>query len=206
MELIKILIVDDHPIVREGLKLILELEKQFEIIDEASNGMEALKLMKENSYDLIFLDIFMPIMNGIEFLEEKNNRGNETSVIILTTSDDKETIEKAMNLGAKGFMLKDTTRGEMLQTVYAVLRGEVFVSTEVKEILAHKNSNALLTEKEMLVLGKVVKGAASKEIAIDMGITERTVKAHLTNIYRKLEVNSRIEAVALAIKRKLVEH
>ena len=213
MKPIKVLVVDDHPIVREGLKLIFETTDEIWIEDEATNGIEALDFIGHRKYDIILLDIQMPIMNGLEFLHEKEKLRNETSVIILTTADDLETIQKAMTFGVKGFLLKDASRYEMIETVLKTAKGEIVISPEIETILKKEKVGKkeiactqvfALTEKELIVLSKVVKGAASKEIAIDLGITERTVKAHLTNIYRKLEVNSRTEAVALAIIRKIV--
>ncbi|MDF2587265.1 MAG: two component transcriptional regulator, LuxR family [Anaerocolumna sp.] len=213
MEQIKILIVDDHPIVREGLKLIFETTEKFEITGEASNGKDALTLIKNYQYDVILLDIFMPIMDGIEFLQEKERLKDITRVVVLTTSDDSRIINKAMNYGVKSFMLKDSTSKEMFKTILAAMQDERYLSPEVEAILlegiAMENGKddiigPILTEREMVVLRSIVRGAASKEIAMDMGITERTVKAHLTNIYRKLDVNSRSEAVALAIVKKIV--
>lgn len=213
MKKIKLLVVDDHPIVREGLKLIFETEEEIEIADEANNGKEALNLLGQKRYDLILLDISMPIMDGLEFLQEKERIKNTTGVVILTTVDDKDIIRKALSFEIRGFLLKDAKREEMIQTVLAASKGEVTKSFEIEKIMSQDNiaknpieeaKESTLTEKELIVLEKVVRGAASKEIAIEMGITERTVKAHLTNIYRKLEVNSRAEAVALAIIRKIV--
>lgn len=213
MERIKILVVDDHPIVREGLKLIFETEDGIEGVDEAGDGEEALNLIQQKEYDLILLDISMPVMDGLMFLQEKERIGDTTGVLILTTVDDKEVINKALSFGVKGFLLKDTKRREVIEAVFAASKGEAFKSFKFGSTISkHKiekktmegKNGFLLTEKELIVLKKVVKGAASKEIAIDMGITERTVKAHLTNIYRKLEVNSRTEAVAMAIIRKIV--
>lgn len=212
MDKIKVLVVDDHPIVREGLKLIFDMEEMIEITDEATNGEEALGLLRSNSYDLILLDISMPVMDGLQFLKKKEEIGNETNVIILTTVDDRETIKKAMEYGVKSFLLKDASREDMLQSVLAASRGEPPFLPKIKEKRQtinnkqelEKRERTDLTEKEIMVLGKIIKGAASKEIAIDMGITERTVKAHLTSIYRKLKVNSRTEAVAYAITRKIV--
>ena len=213
MSLIRILVVDDHPIVREGIKLIFETEDMFEIAGEAANGQEALSLLLNHEYDIILLDIRMPVMDGLEFLREKEMMKNDTRVIVLSTADDQETIRQALKYGVKSFMLKDSSRQDMFQVVRATLRDEVFLSPEVNQILQVGNAGKSdmeqaidygLTERELLILGCVVRGAASKEIAIDMGITERTVKAHLTNIYRKLEVNSRSEAVAVAILRKIV--
>jgi NarL family two-component system response regulator YdfI len=213
MNEIGILIVEDHPIVREGLKLIFEMEDQFKILDEASNGKEALDFIRNKKYDLILLDISMPVMDGMEFLQEKENLGDDTKVVILTTVDDRETINRAMEFGVNGFMLKDSTRADMLRTTWAAIKNEVYISEEIRKILseevkqqdvATQTEDSLLTEREAMVLTRVVQGTASKEIAIDMGITERTVKAHLTSIYRKLGVNSRTEAVAYAIVRKIV--
>lgn len=213
MKRIRILVVDDHPIVREGLKLIFETEEKIEISDEATNGEEAFRLIGQMEYDLILLDISMPVMDGLKFLQEKEKIGNTTGVVILTTIDDKDIIKKAMSYGVRGFLLKDAKREEMIETVLAASNGEVIKSLEIETIISKDNitkrpkeatKESILTEKELIVLEKVVRGAASKEIAIDMEITERTVKAHLTNIYRKLEVNSRTEAVALAIIRKIV--
>lgn len=213
MKKISVLVVDDHPIVREGLKLIFETTQEIEIVDEATNGKEALNFIEKKSYDLILLDISMPIMDGLNFLQEKERLGNTTGVVILTTVDDKDVIKKVMLFGVRGFLLKDTKRENMIETVLAASKGEVVKSFEIETIISKDNivkrpiketKESVLTEKELIVLEKVVKGAASKEIAIDMGITERTVKAHLTNIYRKLEVNSRAEAVAQAIIMKIV--
>lgn len=213
MKKIRVLVVDDHQVVREGLKLIFETEEEIEIVDEATNGKEALNFIEKKTYDLILLDISMPVMDGLKFLQEKERLGNTTGVVILTTVDDKDVIKKAMLFGVRGFLLKDAKREEMIETVLAASKGEVVKSLEIETIISKDNivkrpieetKESVLTEKELIVLEKVVKGAASKEIAIDMGITERTVKAHLTNIYRKLEVNSRAEAVALAIIRKIV--
>lgn len=213
MKKISVLVVDDHPIVREGLKLIFETTQEIEIVDEATNGKEALNFIEKKTYDLILLDISMPIMDGLNFLQEKERLGNTTGVVILTTVDDKDVIKKVMLFGVKGFLLKDTKREDMIETVLAASKGDVVKSFEIETIISNdsivkrpieETKESVLTEKELIVLEKVVKGAASKEIAIDMGITERTVKAHLTNIYRKLEVNSRAEAVAQAIIMKIV--
>jgi NarL family two-component system response regulator YdfI len=213
MEHIKLLVVDDHPIVREGLKLIFETAEDFEITDEAANGKEALLLIQSHQYDLILLDISMPIMDGLEFLAEKEKLGDSTRVVILTTSDDNHTINKARSYGVKSFMLKETAIEEMFKTIWAALHDEEYLTDEIKKILREENiakrdldtvTGPVLTDREMQVLKSIVSGATSKEIAIDMGVTERTVKAHLTNIYRKLEVNSRSEAVACAIVKNIV--
>ncbi len=211
MEQYRILIVDDHPIVREGLKLIFETEKSIIIEDEASNGAEALALVlaETNKFDLILLDISMPVMDGITFLEQLKGHGIGINVMVLTTSDDADDIQAALQAGAKSVLLKDAARKEMIETALRTAKGESVLQPELQHILQAKRKlqqESLLTPKELSVLGRIVKGSASKEIALDMGICERTVKAHLSSIYQKLDVSSRSEAVAYAIVRKLVTY
>jgi len=209
----KILIADDHTIVREGLKLMLQTEEEQYKVDEARDGREALELLRRHSYDLILLDIQMPVMDGIAFLQEKQRLKNTIPVIVLTMSDERKTIQEALNLGIKSFVLKDSSGKEMLNIIHSTLYQKAYLPAEVSEILS-KGENAEqkaedtpsggLTEREILILKSIVRGSASKEIAIDMGITERTVKAHLTSIYRKLGAGSRAEAVAIALTKKIV--
>lgn len=209
MEFIKILIVDDHVVVREGLKFILETESRLLVLDEATNGKEALDLLRINRYDLILLDIYMPVMNGIDFISEKTKIGNNTPVIVLTTGDDKDMLTKIIYKDVQSIILKDSTRDVLIDTIIKTYNGETIVSDEIKNLLSTYgnldiNTNVKLTEKEKLVLKLVVKGETSKAIAIEICVSERTVKAHLTNIYRKLNVNSRSEAVAKAISKKIL--
>ena len=211
MEQYRILIVDDHPIVREGLKLIFETEKGIIIEDEVSNGAEALALVlaEKKQFDLILLDISMPVMDGITFLEQLKGHGIDSNVMVLTTSDDADDIQAVLQAGAKSVLLKDAARKEMIQTALRTAKGESVLQPELQHILQVKRKQqkeSLLTPKELSVLGRIVKGSASKEIALDMGICERTVKAHLSSIYQKLNVSSRSEAVAYAIARKLVTY
>ena len=211
MEQYRILIVDDHPIVREGLKLIFETEKGIIIEDEVSNGAEALALVlaEKKQFDLILLDISMPVMDGITFLEQLKGHGIDSNVMVLTTSDDADDIQAVLQAGAKSVLLKDAARKEMIQTALRTAKGESVLQPELQHILQAKRKQqqeSLLTPRELSVLGRIVKGSASKEIALDMGICERTVKAHLSSIYQKLNVSSRSEAVAYAIARKLVTY
>ena len=209
----KILLVDDHTIVREVLRLIFDAEEEFSDIDEAKNGKEALEMLGIVQYDLILLDIQMPVMGGLEFLEEKRKLGCNVPVIVLTMSDDAVVIRKTIDYGVKSFIIKDSSRKEMLEVINKSLENRAFFPKEIIELLerdAHKLVNSEhslgtdLTQRERLILTHVVRGEMSKEIAMDMGITERTVKAHLTNIYRKLGVNSRAEAVAMALVKKII--
>ncbi|MES1043426.1 response regulator transcription factor [Heyndrickxia sp. FSL K6-6286] len=208
----KILIVDDHLVVREGLKLILETNKLFQVIGEADNGKVALEMIDNAKPDIILLDLNMPIMSGLDTLKIMNKQGITIPVIILTTYNEDELMVTGMELGAKGFLLKDTSRENLFRTLESAIRGETLLQPELMEKLLkfkekkfnnHTQLSNPLTEKELFILQAVAKGYKSKAIAFDMGIAERTVKAHLTNIYNKLGVNSRAEAVAIALDQGL---
>lgn len=209
----RILIVDDHLVVREGLKLIFETEDNYEVVGEAEDGYKVISLVQQLKPDIILLDLNMPKMSGIEVVKALNEIKCLVPVIILTTYNDGQLIKEALSLGAKGYLLKDTTRGELIRTVESALRGELLLQPEIsKSIFSPKNeqnqknnlySNSI-TERELFILQAIARGCTSKEIAFDMGISERTVKAHLTNIYGKLNVDSRSRAVAVAIDKGII--
>ncbi|MBJ8106727.1 MULTISPECIES: response regulator [Bacillus cereus group] len=208
-----VLIVDDHFVVREGLKLIIETSDSFQIIGEAANGEEALSFIEKKEPDVILMDLNMPKMSGLETIEALNKKQNYTPIIILTTYNEDELMLKGIELGAKGYLLKDTDRENLFRTLEAAIRGEILLQPNImekivkykrKEVHADKVEGNNLTEKELFVLKAIARGYKNKEIAFDMGIAERTVKAYLTNIYNKLGVNSRSEAVAVSIERKLI--
>jgi NarL family two-component system response regulator YdfI len=208
-----VLIVDDHFVVREGLKLIIETSDSFQIIGEAANGEEALSFIENKKPDVILMDLNMPKMSGLETIEALNEKQNHTPIIILTTYNEDELMLKGIELGAKGYLLKDTDRENLFRTLEAAIRGEILLQPNImekivkykrKEVHADKVAENNLTVKELFVLKAIARGYKNKEIAFDMGIAERTVKAYLTNIYNKLGVNSRSEAVAVSIERKLI--
>lgn len=206
-----ILIVDDHLLVREGLKLLIETHPSYQICGEAENGQQALELAEKLQPDLILMDINMPVMDGIEALRQLMKREREIPVVILTTYNEDDYMRQGLALGAKGYLLKDASREVLFHTLSSALRGEVLLQPEVAaKVLAaphhSKPSTAVgeappLSDKELLVLQAAARGYRSKEIAFDLGIAERTVKAHLTNIYSKLGVDARPQAVAVAIER-----
>lgn len=208
-----VLIVDDHFVVREGLKLIIETSDSFQIIGEVANGEEALSFIEKKKPDVILMDLNMPKMSGLETIEALNEKQNHTPIIILTTYNEDELMLKGIELGAKGYLLKDTDRENLFRTLEAAIRGEILLQPNImekivkykrKEVHADKVAENNLTVKELFVLKAIARGYKNKEIAFDMGIAERTVKAYLTNIYNKLGVNSRSEAVAVSIERKLI--
>lgn len=207
----KILIVDDHLVVREGLKMILETDKRFSIVGEAENGQIALSLIETLVPDVILLDLNMPILSGLDTLKALNAKQYGIPIIILTTYNEDELMVQALALGAKGYLLKDTSREDLFRTIESAVRGSTLLQADIlakvlaaKERLetpeAKEKGHVYLTDKETIILQMVARGFKSKEIAFDMGVTERTIKAHLTNIYSKLGVESRSQAVVTALE------
>ncbi|MDN8588847.1 DNA-binding response regulator [Chryseobacterium mucoviscidosis] len=207
---IKILIVDDHLVVREGLKLIIETNQKYEVIAEASDGVEAVRLVETHKPDIILLDLNMPEMGGLDTMTVLKAKGLEIPVIILTTYNEDEMMIRGLTLGAKGYLLKDTGREMIFRSIDAAIRRETLLLPEITEKVFGNNTpikskksfsgKTSLTDKEMTVLQAIARGSRSKEIGFDMRISERTVKAHLTNIYIKLGVDSRAQAVAVAME------
>ncbi|MGG3308062.1 response regulator transcription factor [Paenibacillus lautus] len=211
-----VLIADDHLVVREGLKFIIETNDNFHVLGEAENGEEVLRLLESLTPDVILMDLNMPKMSGLETMEELNKRNIDIPVVILTTYNEDELMISGLELGAKGYLLKDTGRDHLFRTIESAVRGDTLLQPEImarvfaarnkrEEALDSSSDQTVLSEKERIVLRAIALGYRSKEIAGDMGISERTVKAHLTNIYNKLGVNSRSQAVAVAVERGIVQ-
>jgi NarL family two-component system response regulator YdfI len=212
----KVLIVDDHRVVRDGLKLILETNDSFQVAGEAGNGEEALQRIEESRPDVILLDLNMPVMSGLELMEKLKSQNNSIPVIILTTYNEDKLMLRGLALGAKGYLLKDTNRENLFRTIESAVRGETLLQMDIMEkVLAAKENPSksatikvgasALTERELLILQSVARGYKSKEIAFDIGISERTVKAHLTSVYNKLSVDSRSQAVAIAMEQGIIQ-
>lgn len=206
--MIKILIADDHLIIRQGLRLILETENDFELIGEASDGAEALSLCKKLEPDVVLMDLRMPNMDGLTAIEKLRAEQPEIAVVILTTFNEDELMFRGLQAGARGYLLKDTDRATLFDTIRAAARGETLLKPEIMaRVLSRANKTvtdltsnepAKLTDRELEVLASVARGNRSKEIAAQLGISERTVKAHLASIYSKLGVDSRAAAIATA--------
>ncbi|MES9765052.1 response regulator, partial [Priestia megaterium] len=180
----------------------------YEVVAEAEDGAIALNLIEELQPDVILMDLNMPKMSGLEAIERLKEQNSTIPIIILTTYNEDELMIRGLSLGAKGYLLKDTSRENLFRTIESAIRGETLLQPEItSRIFAYKekqpNSStvreSILTERELSILQTVASGATSKKIALDLGIAERTVKAHLTSIYTKLGVASRSEAVAVAI-------
>jgi len=212
--MIKILIADDHLIIRQGLRLILETEDDFELVGEASDGAQALSLCKKLNPDVVLMDLRMPNMDGLTAIERLRAEQPEIAVVILTTFNEDELMFRGLQAGARGYLLKDTDRATLFDTIRVAARGETLLKPEIMtRVLAltnrpvtaiQSNEPAALTDRELEVLQSVARGERSKEIAIQLGISERTVKAHLASIYSKLGVDSRAAAIAVAAQMGLL--
>lgn len=213
---IKILIADDHLIVREGLRLILETDAGMEVLGEASNGKEAVDLASQLLPDVILMDLRMPVMDGLSAIELIRQQQPQIAIVILTNFNEDEMMVKGLSAGARGFLLKDTDRETLLNAIRAAARGETLLRPEIlARLMSHTQtspsrsqetaSGTSLTEREMGVLQAVARGERNKEIAYNLGITERTVKAHLASIFARLGVDSRASAIATAARLGLLK-
>ena len=211
MKPIHILITDDHLIVREGLRLILETVEGVDIVGEASDGAECLRLVPELQPDVILMDLQMPRMDGITAIDRLRSEYPEIAIVILTTFNEDDLMIRGLQAGARGYLLKDTSRENLLDTIQAAARGETLLKPEIlarvlsaKPVAASSQPASPLTERELEVLQAAARGERNKEIAYKLGITERTVKAHLASIYQKFDVDSRAAAVAVAAQKGLL--
>lgn len=212
--MIKILIADDHLIIRQGLHLILETENDFELVGEASDGAEALSLCKKLNPNVVLMDLRMPNMDGLTAIEKLRAEQPEIAVVILTTFNEDELMLRGLQAGARGYLLKDTDRNTLFDTIRAAARGETLLKPEIMaRVLSQANTSKKesieplnLTDREFEVLAAVARGERSKEIASHLGISERTIKAHLASIYSKLGVDSRAAAIAVAAQKGLLHN
>ena len=215
-EVIRVLVVDDHLIVRQGLRLMLEeAGEDFELVGEAADGETAMTLVHDLQPDVVLMDIRLPGLDGIEALEGIRANSPQIAVLILTTYNEDALIVRGLRAGACGYLLKDTTRDALFRAIRTAARGELLLQPEMMtRALSHAARLTLpephhryemaLTERERDVLVEVARGKRSKEIAMQLGITENTVKGHLASIYGKLGVDSRASAVAIALERGLL--
>lgn len=209
----KIMIADDHNLIREGLKQLLEFDGKIEIISEASNGVECLDKLQNLLPDVLLLDINMPEKNGLEVLEEIKKMKYEVKVLILTVHNELEYLLKAVDIGVDGYILKDSESAELKKAINAVLAGENYIQASLIPALNNRLANRdidkdkidSLTGRELEVLIQVASGMFNKEIATSLNISERTVKNHISNIFKKIDVSDRTQAAVFAIKNNIIK-
>ncbi len=215
---IRVLVADDHLIIRQGLRLIFETCDDIQLVGEAADGAEAVRLAGDLQPDVVLMDLRMPGMGGLEAIERLHEAQPALAVVILTTFNEDELMLRGLQAGARGYLLKDTGREALFNSIRAAARGETLLKPEIMarllaftqakgragapaEAAASAPRGPALSEREKEVLAGVARGERSKEIAARLGISERTVKAHLDSIFNKLGVDSRAAAVSEALRR-----
>lgn len=210
--MIKLMIVDDHSMVREGLKQLLELDEDLKVISQAADGLEGLEKLEQDKPDVLLLDINLPNMNGLEMLKQISERKINVKVLILTIHNEIDYLMKAVEIGCDGYVLKDSDSNLLKKAIYSVYEGKSFIQPSLTPALnaglAGKNMMDdkvnELTRREIEVLKLIAEGLFNKEIAATLDISERTVKNHVSNIFKKIDVSDRTQAAVFAIKNNLV--
>jgi two-component system, NarL family, response regulator len=202
---IRILIVDDHPVVLAGLTSMLSTQTELEVIGSASSGEAALAMLQQNAVDVVLLDLRMPGITGVEtILQMKRGGGRTARVIILTSFETDEDIYRAVEAGARGYLLKDTSLKEMVEAIRTVHAAKLYIPRELASRLADRMMRAALTARELEILKMVSKGLTNKDIGRVLGISNFTVKNHVNSIIEKLDVCGRTEAATTAIQKGII--
>jgi DNA-binding NarL/FixJ family response regulator len=199
-----VLIVDDHALLRTGVANIVNQEPDLQVIAEAANGLEAVEAFERYRPDVTLLDLRMPVMEGVEAVRRIRERDPQARVIVLTTYDADEDIARALKAGAKAYILKDISADALVACIRDVLSGKTYLAPVAAAKLAERVTRVQLTPRELATLRSMAEGKSNKEVANELGISERTVKTHLGHLFEKLGVTSRTEAVRVATHRGLV--
>lgn len=200
----RVLVVDDHALLRTGVANIINQEPDLRVVAEAGNGLEAVEAFERHRPDVTLLDLRMPVMEGVEAVRQIRERDPEARVIVLTTYDTDDEISRALRAGAKAYVLKDISADALVECIREVLAGKTYLAPAAAAKLAEGVTRVQLTPREMATLRLMADGKANKEIAADLGISDRTVKTHLGHLFDKLGVTSRTEAIKIATRRGLV--
>jgi len=201
---IRVLTVDDHPLVREGIVAVLESEQDMDVAGEAANGLEAVERYRSLKPDVTLMDLQMPEMNGIDAIRAIRREFPEARIIVLTTYRGDILASRALKAGAAGYLLKSMLRRDLLDTIRLVHAGRRHIPAEVAQSLAEHQADALLTEREIDVLQLVAAGRSNKIVADELSISEETVKSHMKSIMSKLSANDRTHAVTIAMQRGIL--
>lgn len=210
---IKVMIADDHILMREGIKQLLEFDGSIDVVGEVSDGEECLAKLPLVRPEVLLLDINMPKKNGIEVLQDIKKRNIPVKVLILTVHNEIDYLLKAVDIGVDGYILKDSESSELKKAINAVVQGESYIQPNLIPSLnsrlvsrdSDKEKIESLTKRELEVLVQVANGMFNKEIATSLNISERTVKNHISNIFKKIEVNDRTQAAVFAIKNDIIQ-
>ncbi len=202
----RLLLVDDHPMLRRGLVDLLSLEKDVQVIAEANHGLEALQILEKQAVDLVILDHSMPILNGVETLKKIRELGITAKVLLFTVSDNTKDVQDALQLGVDGYLLKDMEPEQIITEIRKILRGELVISPSLAPILAQAMRKPMqsdveheLTEREVQVAQMIVQGMSNKMIGNKLGIAESTVKVHVKHILGKIGLRTRVEIAVWAV-------
>lgn len=209
---VRVMIADDHSMIREGLKQLLELEGEFEVIEEACDGVECIKKLKNVTPDILLLDINMPNMNGLEVLQKIKEMKYKVKVLVLTVHNEVEYLLKAVDIGVNGYLLKDSESAELKKAILSVVNGEDYIQPSLIPVLnakmidRGKDNEKLekLTKRELQVLKLLSIGKLNRQVAEELEISERTVKNHVSNIFKKIDVKDRTQAAVFAIRNNLI--
>lgn len=205
-EAYKILLIDDHPLMRQGIRQILELEDNFVIVGEASNGTDGISIALDTNPDLIILDLNMKGISGLDTLRALRKHGIDSRIIVLTVSDEQSDIFALMDAGVDGYLLKDSDTAELVENIRKAAQGETVLSESVKQHLLERRPEndplSVLTDRERDVLQWIATGMSNKQIASQLSISEETVKVHIRNLLRKLNVHSRVAATVLYLEQQ----
>lgn len=210
---IRVMIADDHSLIREGLRQLLEFDGSIKVVGEAANGVECLDNLKKYDPEVLLLDINMPEKNGIEVLKNMKEKQSPVKVLILTVHNELEYLLNAVDIGVEGYIMKDSESSELKKAIRAVRDGESYIQSSLIPALNNQLLNrdvdrdrvASLTKRELEVLIQVANGMFNKEIATNLNISERTVKNHISNIFKKIEVSDRTQAAVFAIKNNIIK-
>ncbi len=213
MEIIRILIAEDHAMIREGLKQLLEMEPDIKVVAVAADGRQAVDAYVSMRPDVVLMDVNMPRMNGLEAIREIREKDAEARVLMLTIHQDREYLFKALELGAMGYVLKDAESRVLVEAIRTIHSGQTYIHssmareliTEFKRIKSGDDNPNQLSDRERDVLKLLAKGLVNREIANQLFISEKTVKNHISNIFRKLDVQDRTQAAVYALKHHLAE-
>jgi DNA-binding NarL/FixJ family response regulator len=201
---IRVFVVDDHEVLREGIRAILEPERNLEIVGTASNGLEAVQSYERLRPDVTLMDLEMPVMDGLEAIAKICEIRPQARIVVLTTYRGDVQAVRALKAGASGYLLKSSLIDELLTAIRLVHAGQRYIPGEIAQEIAYHAAEDSLSEKEVAVLQLVAQGKANKTVAWELKLSEETIKAHLKNIYSKLSVNDRTQAVTTALRRGII--